>query len=188
MEVQSEWFILDLLVIFPDCCCSVQNIFDTNKYPNILEHFACTRYGKPAAPSRALRGCCWPRADAGWESASVTHTMTMGFSSPGLNGEDSCGSTQSLKGWIYLTAKRKLHKSSLSAELSGFLGGKVQLGWGKRTQGCNAACRLVCKNLLRAALSPAKLRRWVDLSMPNEFLEERAPGDPCWGAAVQSPA
>lgn len=114
--------------------------------------------------------------------------MTMGFSSPGLNGEDSCGSTQSLKGWIYLTAKRKLHKSSLSAELSGFLGGKVQLGWGKRTQGCNAACRLVCKNLLRAALSPAKLRRWVDLSMPNEFLEERAPGDPCWGAAVQSPA
>lgn len=90
---------------------------------------------------------------------------------------------------IYLTAKRKMHKSSLSAELSGFLEGKVHLGWSKRTQGCNAACRLVwCKNPLRAALSPAKLRRWVAPSVPNEFLEERVPGDLCWGAAVQSPA
>lgn len=70
---------------------------------------------------------------------------------PGLglsDGEGSSGSTQSLKDLMYLAAKSKQHKSSQSAELSGFLGGKVQSGWGKRTPGCNAACRLVWHKIL----------------------------------------
>lgn len=68
-------------------------------------------------------------------------------------------------------AKRKQHKSSLSTELSGSLGGKVQLGWGKRTQGCNVAFRLVWyKNPLQAAFSPVKLGRWVALSRPRQVV------------------
>lgn len=83
----------------------------------------------------------------------------------------SSGSTQSLKDLIYFTAKRKQHKSSFSVELSGSLGGKVQLGWGKRTQGCNVAFRLVWyKNPFQAAFSLVKRGRWVPLSWPHQVI------------------
>jgi len=102
--------------------------------------------GKPRAPSRAS---CMGAGGLGLtlDQEYIGHSYADHWllqSEPGLSdGEGSSGSTQSLKDWIYFTAKRKQRKSSLSAELSGSLGGKVQSGWGKRTQGCHVAFRLV---------------------------------------------